>query len=88
MEIFYTKKFLKELSKLPKSSREKIEIFSFDTLPISSSIDSIPNIKKLQGYENYYRIRFGDYRLGISYINNEITLMRVIHRKEIYRFFP
>lgn len=51
-------------------------------------INQIKNLKKLKGSRNEYRIRIGDYRLGIRIVNDVITLIRCLHRKEIYRYFP
>ena len=42
----------------------------------------------MRGYLNFYKIRFGDYRLGLQVIGNKIICERVLHRKEIYRYFP
>jgi mRNA interferase RelE/StbE len=45
--------------------------------------------KKIEGYETYYRIRIGDYRLGMEAISGrEVVLLRFLHRKDIYRYFP
>lgn len=53
------------------------------------SIANIHNIKKLSGFRNYYRIRLGDYRIGLELMDENIIRYIVIaHRKEIYRFFP
>jgi len=43
--------------------------------------------KKLQGFENYYRIRLGDYRV-IYEIHDNVLLVLVVevgHRRGIYR---
>lgn len=48
----------------------------------------ILNLKKLKGYKTEYRIRTGQYRIGISIINNTIIFKAFAHRKEIYRRFP
>ncbi len=48
----------------------------------------IPHLKKMKGYKNAYRIRFGDYRIGFLFENNSIVLSRVMNRNEIYRYFP
>ncbi len=40
----------------------------------------------MKGYR--YRIRVSDYRVGIEVNGNEIEVMRVLHRKEFYRYFP
>ncbi|HEY4721787.1 MAG TPA: type II toxin-antitoxin system RelE/ParE family toxin [Anaerolineae bacterium] len=46
------------------------------------------NIKKLQGGTNYYRIRVGDYRVGLVVESDTVTFVRFLHRKDIYRYFP
>lgn len=53
------------------------------------SLREIKNLKKLSGYSNYYRIKFGDYRIGFELISKDtIRLIVVSHRKDIYRTFP
>ena len=54
----------------------------------ASRLSEVPNVKQLQGASNFFRIRVGDYRVGIIVHGGTITLMRVLHRKEIYRYFP
>jgi mRNA interferase RelE/StbE len=55
----------------------------------ADTIYGIPHIKKIEGYESYYRIKIGDYRLGMEAISNrEVLLIRFLHRKDIYRYFP
>lgn len=55
----------------------------------SATINELPHIKKIEGYQNFYRIRIGDYRLGIERTSNkEIILIRFLHRKDIYKYFP
>ena len=54
----------------------------------ANKISDIANLKKIQGTNNYYRIRIGDYRLGMIIIKEEVQLIRLLHRKDIYRYFP
>jgi mRNA interferase RelE/StbE len=54
----------------------------------SESLGEINNLKKMQGYESFYRIRLGDYRIGIEVFEDEIIFVRFLHRKDIYKFFP
>lgn len=42
----------------------------------------------MQGYKEYYRIALGSYRVGIRIVNNAVTFIRFLHRKDIYRYFP
>ena len=40
------------------------------------------------GYAGRYRIRIGNYRIGIEVNEDVIEVMRVLHRREFYRYFP
>jgi len=55
----------------------------------AESISDILHIKKIEGYKAYYRVKIGDYRLGMEALSDkEIVLIRFLHRKDIYRYFP
>ena len=59
------------------------------TIKNVDTIREIPHIKKIEGYESFYRIQIGDYRLGMeAFSNREVVLLRFLHRKDIYRYFP
>lgn len=48
----------------------------------------IRNLKKMGGGNHYYRIRLGDYRIGITIIGDTVTFIRFLNRKDIYKYFP
>ncbi len=55
----------------------------------AESILDVPQTKKIRGYDSFYRIRIGDYRLGMETLSSEeVVLVRFLHRKDIYRYFP
>ena len=88
MKIEYRKKFLKELSKIPKEERSKIESFVFDELSEAKSIFVLGRIEHMKGYPSYFKVRFGKYRIGIKIERDRVILERALHRKDIYRYFP
>jgi mRNA interferase RelE/StbE len=88
MKVNYNKKFLKQLAELPKNQQAKTEQFVFEQLPNAVSLSSLGNIEKMQGYDGFYKIRFGWYRLGLQLENDTVIIKTVMHRKEIYKFFP
>ena len=45
----------------------------------------IANEEKLSGYQDIYRIRIGNYRLVYKRSRQQIFLILIGHRKEIYR---
>jgi mRNA interferase RelE/StbE len=48
----------------------------------------IRNIKKMKGAKNAFRIRVGDYRIGILIEKDTVKFARVGLRKDIYDIFP
>ena len=88
MKIKFESKFSKDLRKIKDQkllSQIKIVI---NECKLAHTLDDIKNLKKLKGYQTFYRIKIGDYRIGIAIINDELIFIRFLHRKEIYRFFP
>ena len=49
-----------------------------------------PNVKKLTGYEDRYRLRVGDYRVIYEIMDEQLVILvvGVGHRREIYRAMP
>ena len=88
MNTAYRKRFLKELSQLPSEYRAKIEDFIFNELPGAETIAELGKLERMKGYPGYYKVRFGSYRVGLKFENDALILERVLHRKEIYKFFP
>ncbi len=89
MKVEYRQLFLKDLKKPKKQPiYQQVYNLAFDTLPNVSSLQDLSNVKALVGSTNRYRIRIGDYRVGIEINGDTLELFRVLHRKEFYRYFP
>jgi len=88
ISVSISEKFLKELAKIPSKERTKIEQFVFVEINTIDSISQLQKLEKLQGNSASYKICFGNYRVGVNVDHNAITFMRVLHRKEIYKYFP
>jgi mRNA interferase RelE/StbE len=88
MNIQVNRVFLKELAKLPVRERFRVEKLLFEEIESYESLAQIPNFKKLKGYRNFYKIRFGDYRAGLKFENNTLYFERILHRKDIYKYYP
>jgi mRNA interferase RelE/StbE len=54
----------------------------------ANDVQEIKNLSQLSGHRNYYRIRIDEYRLGLIARDNEVEIIRFLHRKDIYRYFP
>ncbi|NEO88312.1 MAG: type II toxin-antitoxin system RelE/ParE family toxin [Spirulina sp. SIO3F2] len=79
------KRDLKKLKDAKLKSKIKAVILECKAAP---SLTAIANLKKLKGYDNFYRIRVGNHRLGITVFGDELKFVRCLQRKDIYRFFP
>ena len=54
----------------------------------AQTTQDVTNLKKLKGGSNYYRIRVGEYRIGLIIESDTVSFVRCLNRKEIYRYFP
>ncbi|MEW5817049.1 MAG: type II toxin-antitoxin system RelE/ParE family toxin [Spirochaetota bacterium] len=54
----------------------------------AQNLQDISNLKRLKGGSNCWRIRVGEYRIGLTIENDTVTFVRCLNRKEIYRYFP
>jgi mRNA-degrading endonuclease RelE of RelBE toxin-antitoxin system len=89
LKVEYRKLFLKDLKNLKKQPvYQQIYELSFNMLDSCESLQALPNLKALVGTSNRYRIRVGDYRIGLELNGDTVELMRVLHRREFYRYFP
>jgi mRNA-degrading endonuclease RelE of RelBE toxin-antitoxin system len=59
-----------------------------ENIKSSNSLHQVKNIKKLQGYPNAFRIRLGDFRLGLFCENDTVIFVRLLSRKDMYNKFP
>ena len=88
MKTEFTSHFLKDLDKIRQASVKKDIRDIIELIEEAASLSEIKSIKKLKGHTAAYRIRSGDYRIGIFIENNTIEFIRIAHRKDIYKIFP
>jgi mRNA interferase RelE/StbE len=88
MKVEFKKSFLKELQKLKNNALKNSIADCIVQVESAKNITQIKNLKKLSGYDDYYRIRVADYRIGIK-VEDEVVYFAVFeHRKDIYKSFP
>ncbi|WP_374686914.1 type II toxin-antitoxin system RelE/ParE family toxin [Promineifilum sp.] len=88
MNVEFRQSFARDLRKL-KDAQVRRQIQSIIVaVEKADSLVAVAGVKKLQGEGEYFRIRSGDYRLGILLDGDRVVFVRCLHRKEIYRYFP
>ena len=88
MRVEFKKSFARDLKKTKEKQLLQQIKEIIEEVEHAPSVEVINNLKQLKGGENYYRIRLGDYRIGLKLENDVVVFVRFLHRKEIYRYFP
>ncbi|HEX3384026.1 MAG TPA: type II toxin-antitoxin system RelE/ParE family toxin [Mucilaginibacter sp.] len=88
MKTEFAGRFLKDLNKINQASIKKEISGIIEAVESAANIAEIKNLKKLKGHHIAYRIRIGDYRIGLFIENNIVEFIRIAHRKDIYKVFP
>ncbi|PSN16185.1 plasmid stabilization protein [filamentous cyanobacterium CCT1] len=88
MRVEFRKTFEKDLRKIREQALlGKIKSI-IEATEAAETLDEVANIKKLKGEDGYFRIRLGDYRIGLFLQDEVLLFVRILHRKEFYRYFP
>ncbi len=89
MIVRIDKSFQKDISKINDAKIKSAVAEIIESIRKSESLFAIANLKKLTGYKDFYRIKSGNYRIGLEYTkDHEVILIRFLDRKEIYRKWP
>jgi mRNA interferase RelE/StbE len=89
MTLQFDESFEKSIKKL-KDQKLKVRLIELiEDFENAGSLSEIPKIKRMQGFQTFYRVRLGDYRVGFELQeDNSVLFILVAHRKEIYKYFP
>jgi mRNA-degrading endonuclease RelE of RelBE toxin-antitoxin system len=70
----YLPTFLKDLKNLHGSDAyRRIHSLAFVEIDTITTLTEIPNLKRLRGSPDAFRIRIGDYRVGI-FVRNDVVV--------------
>jgi len=88
MKIEITRKFQKQLNSCNNQLiRNKVRIM-LEKAALVENMSGFSNLKKLRGYKRNYRIRMGDYRVGLIIDDDLVIFAAFDHRSDIYKYFP
>ena len=88
MKVAYETAFLRDLKRIrSKRVRRRVQQV-IEEVKKASAPHEIAGLSKLRGYETFYRIRVGDYRIGLEIVDDTNIFVRCLHRRDIYRYFP
>jgi len=84
VKIIFRRSFAKDLKKIRQNAILQEVQAVLEQIEQSASLHDIPNVTHLTSEGPYYRIRIGDYRLGLFVEDEAITFVRFLHRRDIY----
>ncbi len=88
MNVRIDKSFEKDIKKIKDKVLLAKIADTIEKVQASTNQEEIKNIKKLKGFQSYYRIRIGDYRIGLSIEETKVDFIRFLPRKDVYKYFP
>ena len=88
MKIVYSKSIVKDVRKIKNQQLiESIEAVIKD-IKQANSLSELSQVAKMKGHPTAYRIRIGEYRMGLYCDNENVVLARFVKRNDIYKVFP
>lgn len=89
MNIEITKQFIKASGKLPAPTQIQVAE-AIDNVRLAVSITDIRHLKSLYSKKNriYYRIRVGEYRIGLQVIEGVWYFQTIDIRGDFYKTYP
>lgn len=88
MRVEFLEKFSRDIDKISVKSVKQSVTRLILQIEAADSLASIPQVKKLTGFKSAYKIRIGDFRVGIFVEGDMVQFARIVHRKDIYKVFP
>ena len=88
MKTTFRKSFAKDLRKI--KDRHVLEAVRKVIEEVENMRDplAIGHLKKMAGTTSFYRIRVGNYRIGLALEKDVFEFIRCLSRRDLYRFFP
>ena len=80
--------FIRDLRRVREANIRRRVRRTIEALETASTIAEFTGATKIRAEGRFYRIRVGDYRIGVAVESDAVILVRFLHRRDIYRFFP
>jgi len=88
MKTVFKASFLKATKKLDNDQLKTDITNAILDVESAENLRHINQLKKRKGYKHFYRIRIGNYRIGLKIEGDTVYFVDVDHRGNIYRIFP
>jgi mRNA interferase RelE/StbE len=88
VKVEFRDSFVKDLKSVKDKGVLKRLREAIEAIEKAHSLTEVPHSKKLKGGGSYFRLRVGDYRVGVALENDIVIFVCFLNRKDIYKYFP
>ncbi|HNQ67471.1 MAG TPA: type II toxin-antitoxin system RelE/ParE family toxin [Bacteroidales bacterium] len=88
MIVKFRQKFEQDLESINNKKVLSAIARAIESVENCTKLSELSNIKKLKASKGYFRIRIGNYRIGIFLDKDCVEFVRVLSRDKIYKYFP
>ena len=88
MDATFRKSFVRDLKKLKDKTILDLVRRKIEQVDAAADPHAIGDMTKLGGTDNCFRIRIGEYRIGVVIEGSAVEFVRCLPRRDLYRFFP
>ncbi len=88
MKVGFRKSFARDLKKVKDQATLDRVRAVIESVEAATDSGAIGDLKKLSGTDHFYRIRVGEYRVGVAIEGHIVEFVRFLRRRDLYRFFP
>jgi mRNA interferase RelE/StbE len=86
VNVRFKRPFLRDVKQAKSAAlRDRLREL-IERVEAAETLQDIPHLRKLRSSGNY-RIRLGDYRVGVFVEGDTLHFARLLHRREFYRHF-
>jgi len=88
MRTTFRTSFLRDLKKIKERTVLDRIRQAIEQVETARTLQDIGDLKKMTGTNRYYRIRVGEYRIGVAVEGDTVDFVRCLRRRDLYRYFP
>lgn len=88
MRLSFRKSFERDLKRISNPVVLRRVRQAIEQVEAAEDLSRVRGARRLSGSGSLYRIRIGEYRIGLAVESSAVEFVRVLHRRDIYRYFP
>ena len=88
MKVLYRSSFLKDIKKLKSEATKNLIHSTIDNCENAVTISDIKNCEPLQSRGKFFKLKYGQYRIGIYIDKGTVEFLKFGTRQNFYNDFP